>query len=95
MTAVCFPMLSATIDLLDGITPDAQLLQLKNLCISNGGIWTIPEDMPQGVKPYAPAFYEVSLFGVSASAADPEELPRNWMKAARAIVMGRADGCAA
>lgn len=88
MTAVCPRMIAATIDLIEGITPDAQLLQLKTLCFNNGGIWGIPEKEPEGTKRYVPVLYEISLFGVWAAAEDTAALPRNWIKAARAIITG-------
>lgn len=61
-----------------------QLLQLRNLCINNGGTWTVPEDP----ETYKPCFFEAQLFKIHAMARDPEDLPRNWMIAAQRELEG-------
>lgn len=94
MTAVCFPMLAATIDRLEGRPPAAQLQVLEALCVEHGGTWSIPQPAPQGARRYAPVLYEMSLFGVAAMADDIEALPRNWMKAARSLLIGTAGAAA-
>ncbi|MGC0224945.1 hypothetical protein [Pseudooceanicola nitratireducens] len=75
------PRMASAADLLAGTSQDAQLLQLRNLVINNGGIWTVP-DCP---TPPRAVLFEVALFGVSAVATSPAELPQNWCRAARAI----------
>lgn len=94
MTAICHRTLHATLDQLEGRSPEAQLSELKALCIAHG-TWTIPEIGPEGVKRYSPVLYEISLFGVSAISDDIEGLPRNWLRAARATLTGLPEGCAA
>ena len=54
---------------------------LKVLCLAHG-IWTVPENPDD----YSPVWFEVSLFGVSAQAADPAQLPYNWCLAARRVL---------
>lgn len=75
------PRLPGAADLLAATSPDAQLLQLRNLVINNGGIWTVPD----GPAPRRPILFEVALFGVSAVATSPAELPQNWCRAVRAV----------
>ncbi|CUH66854.1 hypothetical protein TG4357_02678 [Thalassovita gelatinovora] len=77
------------LDLLNMCRPDARLLQLKNLVLNNGGTWPVP-DAPHD----APVLYEVGLFGVSAMADRPEDLARNWMRAAENILEGHPEGAA-
>lgn len=74
--------ISAALELLCQISADTRLLQLKNLCINNAGIWAVPENP----KDYSPVLYEIQLFGVPAIAGDPAELPHNWCKAARSML---------
>lgn len=71
--------IGAVLELLGRIEADTRLLQLKNLCINNDGIWAVPENP----KDYSPVLYEIQLFGVPAIAGDPAELPKNWCYAAR------------
>lgn len=67
--------------MLEQCSEKGRLIELKNLCINNGGIWTLPQ------PPYPPrATYEVSVLGIAAMAEDPELLPPNWLRAARAIL---------
>lgn len=87
LPSIDMPKVEATLDLLNGVADDCRLLQLKNLCINNGGIWTVPED-PES---YEPCLYEAQLFMVPAVARDPAHLPRNWMLAARRILKGAAE----
>ena len=78
-----FRRIAEVLALLEGCSPDAQLLHLKNLC-ENNGVWTVPEDQSR----YSPVLYEVSLFGVPAISNDIERLPDNWQRAARNILRG-------
>lgn len=70
--------LRATLDLLRPMDAEAQLLAMKNLC-ENNGVWSIPSDHTL----YSPVMYEISLWGISASATAIDELPTNWQRAAR------------
>lgn len=83
------PNIAGALDLLETISPDSRLLQLKNLA-QNNGVWAIPD----GPVAHTPVLYEISIFGVHASALTIEELPRCWMKAAKATLEGstRAGG---
>ncbi len=83
MQALDIHRIQGALDLLDDISIEGQLLQLKNLC-ENNGVWSIPENP----NDYNPVLFEISLFGVSASAADIEELPTNWKRAANNILSG-------
>lgn len=75
---VDFVRLQAASSLLRSLSDqEARALQLKNLCVNNG-TWTIPEE--EGPRP--PAYYEISLFGVSAIGATLEDLVTNWLFAA-------------
>ncbi|KHQ51229.1 hypothetical protein [Mameliella alba] len=75
--------IAAAIELLAQVSPEARLLQLRNLCVNNG-LWCVPED----ARDYAPVLFEVQLFGVPAVAETPGELPTNWLRAARRILEG-------
>ncbi|OWV40410.1 hypothetical protein [Mameliella alba] len=79
--AINHKRIAATVELLDQVSPEARLLQLRNLCVNNG-LWCAPED----ARDYRPVLYEVQLFGVPALAETPEELPANWLRAARRIL---------
>lgn len=75
-----------SVDMLERCAPEHRLTAFKNLCDNNGGVWTLPE------PPYPPrAIYDASLFGVSAMADDPELLAKNWIRAARAILLACHD----
>ncbi len=76
-----FARIQIALTLLGDCGPDAQVLQLKNLC-ENNGTWPIHDDGSR----YKPVLYEISLFGVPALADDIAELPRNWTRAARNIL---------
>lgn len=76
--------IASALDLMQRISPEARLLQLKNLAVNNNGIWTIPDDP----SAYSPVLYEVSVFGVPAVVTDPADLPRCWMQSARNILDG-------
>lgn len=85
MTAlVDFPRLRDAHDLLSRVSAEARLIQLRNLVINNGGIWTVP-DIPGNSK-RQPVLYEAGLFGVPAIAEDPADLPKNWLRAARNVL---------
>lgn len=79
--SIDIPRLRETVRLLMQVSPDARLVQLKNLCVNNG-TWAIPEQPGE----YHPVLYEIQLFGVSASVMDPADLPRVWMKAATNLI---------
>ncbi|WP_136440352.1 hypothetical protein [Pacificoceanicola onchidii] len=81
------PRIQAASELLSQISPDAQLIQLQNLC-ENNGIWTVPDDHSR----YSPVLFEVSLFGVPAIADTAEDLPRNWLRAAGNILKDQPQG---
>jgi hypothetical protein len=78
--------ITAAVELLEQVSPEARYLQLRNLCVNNG-LWCVPEDP----RDYRPVLFEVHLFGVTAIAPDPEELPANWLRAARNM-LGTAPG---
>ncbi len=80
--------LEAAIELLEGISGAAQLLALKNLIINNNGRWDLPSaaKRPDGKPVYDPALVSVELFGVYAMSDEADELPTNWLRAARNIL---------
>lgn len=90
-TAIDLPRLQSALDLLQRCSHEGRLLQLKNLVLNNGGIWTVPE-APCG---YTPVLYEAQLFGVPAFADRDQDLPVNWMRAARNLLDRQAEGVAA
>ena len=67
-----------------------QLSELKALC-EQYGVWTIPLDGSN----YSPVLYEISLFGVAALTDRIEQLPRNWIRAAKNILRAEMGGQAA
>ncbi|MBO9451471.1 hypothetical protein J7426_14450 [Tropicibacter sp. R16_0] len=73
-----FNAVDTAVQLLRKISPDARLLGLKNLCINNGGIWTVPEMLTDK----RPCLFEAWVYGIPAIGTCPEDLPRNWMTAA-------------
>ena len=75
------PLIKFALETLTNCSPDARLLTLKNLC-QNNGIWTVPDDPDR----YNPVLYEIEAVGVPATADQPEDLPRCWMKAASNIL---------
>ena len=72
----------AAVDFLRNATAPARLITLKNLTVNNGGIWPLPDNPDH----HRPAWYEVQLLGISATAETPDMLPINWMRAARNIL---------
>lgn len=74
--------LRAAVEALELCLPDSRLLHMRTLCIAHGGLWPIPE----GLEKFPPVLFEVSLHGVTALAQTAENLPRNWIRAARAIL---------
>lgn len=72
------PRLTIVIELLSDLQPENQLLQLKNLCISNGGTWAVPENW----KAFPNCLFEIQLFGISAGSANLIDLPHLWLNAA-------------
>lgn len=87
MTEVDIPRVQETLVLFSRVSPEAQMLQMKNMCNNNDGIWAIPENP----KDYQPVLYEMSLFGVPAIANDPNDLPNNWRRAAQNILEALAE----
>ncbi len=75
------PRIKGALALLGGCSQEGRLLALQNLC-ENNGVWTIPQDHSR----YSPVLYEISLFGIPATADDIERLPDNWQRAARNIL---------
>lgn len=69
------------LEVLNSVSIDAQLCQLKSMCVAHG-IWSVPEIPGE----YSPVLYEIQLFGVPAIANDIEALPANWKRAARNIL---------
>ncbi len=64
--------------------PAAQRLDaLKRAVIRNAGRWDLPSEFP-GI--YRPALVSLQVFGVHAMAETLEELPQNWMRAARNVL---------
>ena len=80
--AICPQKLRDATAILGRVHPEAQLTAFKNLC-ENNGVWMIPETPPTGTKEYRPVLFEASLFGIHATATEADDLPRNWMRAAR------------
>ena len=58
---------------------DRRLEALKRAVIEHGGRWDLPSDAP-GL--YQPIMVSVQVLGICAFAADVDELPRNWIRAA-------------
>lgn len=75
---VDFLRLEFAVELLAAVSNEARFLRLKGLCVARG-TWSIPENPAT----YNPVWYEVALFGVSATAEDAAELPNHWLQAAR------------
>lgn len=73
--------LQGALEVMQAVPAESRLLALKNLCMNNG-VWNVP-DAPSD---YAPCLFEVSAFEISAHAAEPAELPRNWMEAASNVL---------
>lgn len=82
--------LRGAVDLLEQVDPDARLSALENLAINNG-TWSVPED-PRG---YHPVIFEIQILGVPALSDTAEQLPANWLKAARNILNAAATEAAA
>lgn len=80
------PRIKTALAVLSVISPEMQLLALKKMCQADG-IWTIPEDGSR----YNPVLYEISLHGVPAIANDPNDLARNWIRAARNVLKGQPE----
>ena len=80
-----FTAIRFAVETIERMSPDSRLLALKNLT-ENNGIWTIPERSDC----YVPVLFEISLYGVTAIADDPDRLAPNWLKAANAILRAAA-----
>jgi hypothetical protein len=78
--------LGALTDALTGLSAAQRLDALKQAVIRNGGRWDLPSELP-GI--YRPALVSLQVFGVYAMAETLEELPRNWMRAARNVLAAR------
>ena len=75
--------LGALVDALAALPADQRLDALKRVVIRNGGRWDLPSEFP-GI--YRPALVSLQVFGVHAMAETLEELPRNWVRAARNVL---------
>lgn len=78
--------LGALVDALAALPAAHRLDALKRAVITNGGRWDLPSELP-GI--YRPALVSLQVFGVHAMAETLEELPRNWMRAARNVLAAR------
>ena len=78
--------LAKLIDALAALPADQRLEALRRAVIRNGGRWDLPSELP-GI--YRPALVSLQVFGVHAMAETLEELPRNWMRAARNVLAAR------
>lgn len=63
--------------------PFMQLLRMQQLVISSGGTWDLPHSDPEI---YKPLLCSMQLAGVHAYSKSADELPAEWMKAARAAI---------
>lgn len=82
--------IAAAVDALERVDPEARLLALKNLSDNNCGRMDIPA-MTDGALIYNPLIKSVEVFGVYAMADDLDELPKNWILAARNILSAIGD----
>ncbi len=78
--------LAALVDALAALPADQRMEALKRAVIRNGGRWDLPSELP-GI--YRPALVSLQVYGVHAMAETLEELPRNWMRAARNVLADR------
>ncbi|SMX27263.1 hypothetical protein TRP8649_01366 [Pelagimonas phthalicica] len=76
------------VGLIEAVSVDGQLLALKNLAQNNGGRWDLPSVWPgpDGQPFYSPLLSSIEVAGVYAMAEAVEELPQNWLRAARNIL---------
>lgn len=74
--------IAGAVDQLEQSVPARKLTVLRYLATHNGGRF----DLPSAAGGYDPIIKSVELFGVYAMAEDAEELPKNWIKAARNIL---------
>jgi hypothetical protein len=69
--------------------PDERLPALKRAVLAHGGRWDLPSEL---TGTYRPALVSLQVFGVHAMAASLDELPRNWMRAARNVLEAEGQG---
>lgn len=78
--------LDALVKALAALSAAQRLDALKQAVLRNGGRWDLPSEFP-GI--YRPALVSLQVFGVHAMAETLEELPQNWMRAARNVLAAR------
>lgn len=85
--------IAGAVDALERMEPEARVLALKNLADNNGGRLDLPSEArgPDGAPIYDPLIKSVEVFGVYAMADKLDELPKNWMLAARNILSAADD----
>ncbi|HCP80319.1 MAG TPA: hypothetical protein DIT67_01550 [Octadecabacter sp.] len=71
------------VDALDSAAETDMLEALKGAVIGYGGRWDLPSER---VGDYQPCIMSVQVFGVYAMAEVLEELPDNWIRAARNVL---------
>lgn len=72
-----------------GARADVRLPILKQAAMQYGGDWDLPADSPDVYDPVMPS---ISVLGVTAFAETVDELPFNWMRAARNALGEEASG---
>lgn len=87
MTPETTEAVAATLLDLETTEPQFRLARMKAIALEEGGIWAVPD---AGTAPQ-PVLYEVSLFGIAASALDPHDLPRNWSRVALALATAEGE----
>jgi len=89
--------LRGTIEVLRTVSPEGQMLALRNLATDNGGRYDLPSERlgADGQPVYMPLLLSVSVFGVYAMSDNIDELPKNWILAATNILEADETGAAA
>ena len=77
--------LAALLRRLESAPPALRLAILKQVAVAHGGSWDLPSDAP-GI--YDPVMPSIGVLGITAFAETVEELPMNWMRAARNALGG-------
>lgn len=78
--------LDALVKAVAGLPTEWRLDVLRQAVIRHGGRWDLPSELP-GI--YRPVLVSMQVFGVHAMAETLEELPENWMRAARNVLGAR------
>lgn len=70
------------INMLSDDTAELRLEALKHICLRHGGPW----DVPENPEKYNPAFFEVTLHGVTAISSIAADLPAQWCEQAKRVL---------